>query len=59
MAPNVASRYWMLRPVMAGKVGLAELRTLTLCDVADWHEILDVQEEAEARALAAAEKPAT
>jgi hypothetical protein len=37
----------MLRPVLAGKVTMLELRSLRLVEIADWHEMLDLMEEIE------------
>ena len=51
IAPNVMGRLWMLRPVMTGKINMRELRSLTLSEIADYHEIIDLESEVERVAL--------
>lgn len=59
IAPGIADRMFLMRPVMATPplCGFVDLRTtLTLDDVADLHEILDLKDELARRQAEAANK---
>lgn len=56
IAPNVMGRLWMLRPVMTGKINMRELRSLTLSEIADYHEIIDLESEVERVAMEKAKR---
>lgn len=46
----------MLRPVMTGKINMRELRALTLSEIADYHEIIDLESEVERVAMEKAKR---
>lgn len=46
----------MLRPVMTGKINMRELRSLTLSEIADYHEIIDLESEVERVAMEKAKR---
>lgn len=53
VAPNLDKRAWLLRPVMADPplCSLGEIKTiLTIDDIADLHEVLDLKEHLAAKA---------
>lgn len=47
VAPNIAERMYLFRPIMAEPplCSLVELKsTLDICDLADLHEVLDIKQ---------------
>jgi hypothetical protein len=58
IAPNANGRMWLYRPIMADPplFRMADIPGLTLGQIADAHELLDLREEVTRRHEAKAEK---
>ena len=47
IAPNAVGRMWMLRPIISDPplATVGDLSRLTLCQIADLHEVMDLKAE--------------
>lgn len=59
IAPNISEKIWLYRPLMAEPplCTMLELKVLTIDDIADLHEVLDLKEHLAAKAAEAAPRP--